>query len=30
MTQVAAGCDVKDFSAGFITDPDKFIWDSGR
>jgi len=28
MTQVAAGCDVKDYSAGFITDPDKFLWSS--
>jgi prepilin-type N-terminal cleavage/methylation domain-containing protein/prepilin-type processing-associated H-X9-DG protein len=25
---IAAGCDVKDSSAGFITDPDKFIWSS--
>jgi prepilin-type N-terminal cleavage/methylation domain-containing protein/prepilin-type processing-associated H-X9-DG protein len=28
MGAMSAGCDVKDFSAGFITDPDKFIWDS--
>ncbi|HWD37724.1 MAG TPA: prepilin-type N-terminal cleavage/methylation domain-containing protein [Fimbriimonas sp.] len=28
MNQVAAGCDVKDSSAGFVTDPDKFLWSS--
>ncbi len=26
MDAVAAGCDVKDYSAGYVTDPDKFIW----
>lgn len=24
--RLAEGCDVKDFSAGFITNPDKFMW----
>jgi prepilin-type N-terminal cleavage/methylation domain-containing protein len=26
MSSVAAGCDVKDGSSGFVTDPSKFIW----
>ncbi|CAN5432323.1 hypothetical protein BH11ARM2_BH11ARM2_09040 [soil metagenome] len=25
---LAAGCDVKDYSAGYVTDPEKFIWSS--
>jgi len=26
LTAVAAGCDVKDYSAGYVTDPTKFLW----
>jgi len=26
MSAIAAGCDVKDNSAGFVTDPEKFLW----
>jgi prepilin-type N-terminal cleavage/methylation domain-containing protein len=25
---LSAGCDVKDYSAGYVTDPDKFMWSS--